>query len=1217
MRRINSSIPRLFAVAMLLPIWAMSQDLVVKPTSAEEFGNARVYVQSGHSARVTAYARSNDGLLATGDSIGVVKLWDKFGFELRTFSSSTPKLSDISVISFSSDASTIYVSSTSNTISFDVATGNVVQVFGYESKAFSRDGKLVATQGHGQDFNAAFIELRHVGGAEVARFGSKRGSLNGVRFSADSNYLLILYAAKYPDYVAELWNINDKKKILTFDSISKRINTAAISPDGSIVVLGTFDGEILLVDKGSGTIRSKLTKDYAGSVQDLSFSIDGRLLASRHDTDIYVWNMSLSRIEQQFSAKRSSSLDGVFASLDTNNTLLASDGKILAAWDVSSGEKKQLHSTGSSDEINSVATSRKSNVFAVGSSDGLVRIWDTTKEQPISTIESESLKIGKNSLAPDIGSMAISPDGDSLAIASFLHRKVEVWDIKTQSLKGRLESFAVPNNIRWGFSPDGKLLALYKDNEAKDNSLYLWDVDSGKLTELKGHKEAISEIEFSPSGDRIASGSNDGTVKVWDLVSNNQKETLTGHDESVRSIAFSSDGTMLASAEGSYGGKKVKLWNLVDGTVISEHRIKNPDGVLDVFEVREDLITANTKTLEVLRERVPEFIHKNPRPYYFSYRETTFGNTSLKIAIDQDGLLAISRLGSGETVAKLVSLDNNGWAIYSPDGYFDGTPNAFKQLIWRFDNNTFNYAPVEAFFKEFYRPGLLQEIMSGKVIEPPKTDLASVDIRQAEVKVAAVGGKKVETGSLGQSGKVAETIAKREVEVAVEVTDNTKAKRRAEHCDSSGAIDLRLFRDGALVKKWDGYVFGEGPSGCADKTATGQIVKAAQCERVATKAGEPRKAVCKTKVTLAAGDNQFSAYAFNSQNVKSTDATAVVKGADSLKKDGTLYIFAVGVDKYAATDPQAGRRHDLQYAVADVNKIGEELAKQQIDIKKYARTEVIKLTDQNATKENILLALKRFSSDGDASAIPEPIRDELSKIKRSQPEDAILFHFSGHGTARCQYVDGRKNCDRFYLVPHNGFPGMSADDASYNDKLFAASISDEELERAFEPIDAGNLLMVIDACNSGQALESEEQRRGPMNSRGLAQLAYEKGMMILTASQSQQLAIEDTKYGHGLLTYSLLKGLKEAEQNDQKSIIDRSWFNYASATVPNLQLEAMKTREAAVVPGAAPGTKGAKLFAAPGDNPNLPPEKRGLQSPRLFYRREANNNPFVVARPLK
>ena len=68
---------------------------------------------------------------------------------------------------------------------------------------------------------------------------------------------------------------------------------------------------------------------------------------------------------------------------------------------------------------------------------------------------------------------------------------------------------------------------------------------------------------------------------------------------------------------------------------------------------------------------------------------------------------------------------------------------------------------------------------------------------------------------------------------------------------------------------------------------------------------------------------------------------------------------------------------------------------------------------------------------------------------------------------------------------------------------------------------------MIDACNSGQALEAEEKRRGPMNSKGLAQLAYEKGMYILTAAQSYQAALEAAQLGHGLLTYALVEeGLK-------------------------------------------------------------------------------------------
>ena len=95
--------------------------------------------------------------------------------------------------------------------------------------------------------------------------------------------------------------------------------------------------------------------------------------------------------------------------------------------------------------------------------------------------------------------------------------------------------------------------------------------------------------------------------------------------------------------------------------------------------------------------------------------------------------------------------------------------------------------------------------------------------------------------------------------------------------------------------------------------------------------------------------------------------------------------------------------------------------------------------------------------------------------------------------------------------------------------ILAHSISDLELEQAFAQLDAGLTLMVIDACNSGQVLEAEEKRRGPMNSKGLAQLAYEKGMYILTAAQSYQAALEAAQLGHGYLTFALVEeGLKSA-----------------------------------------------------------------------------------------
>src|SRR5712692_4539870 len=74
------------------------------------------------------------------------------------------------------------------------------------------------------------------------------------------------------------------------------------------------------------------------------------------------------------------------------------------------------------------------------------------------------------------------------------------------------------------------------------------------------------------------------------------------------------------------------------------------------------------------------------------------------------------------------------WLVFTPDGLFDGSPAAWNQIIWRFNNNTFDHAPVEAFFSDFYYPGLLADIFAGK---NPKaqSDISQKDRRQPQVKL--------------------------------------------------------------------------------------------------------------------------------------------------------------------------------------------------------------------------------------------------------------------------------------------------------------------------------------------------------------------------------------------------------------------------------------------------------------------------------------------------
>ncbi|HEY4490387.1 MAG TPA: caspase family protein, partial [Acidobacteriota bacterium] len=406
------------------------------------------------------------------------------------------------------------------------------------------------------------------------------------------------------------------------------------------------------------------------------------------------------------------------------------------------------------------------------------------------------------------------------------------------------------------------------------------------------------------------------------------------------------------------------------------------------------------------------------------------------------------------------------WLVATPEGLFDGSPPAWGQILWRFSQNTFDVAPVETFFNEYYYPGLLAEIFSGKPPQAPR-DVTQLDRRQPQVKLLTAGD-----GSA------------RDATVKVEITE---AQPDSAHPTGSGARDVRLFRNGSLVKVWRGDAL-QGKN----------------------------QAILEAQVPIVAGENRFIAYAFNHDNVKSPDAEMKVNGAESLRRAGTAYVLSIGVNEYENSD------FNLKYAVSDARAFSENLSQAQTKLGKFGKVELIHMFDREATKPNIVAALQ--------------------KLAGAEPEDAIFLYFAGHGT-----TDG----SRFYMVPHDlGYhnPRSNLNDSAMR-SIMNHSISDVELEELFEKIGAGQTLLVIDACNSGQLLEAEEKRRGPMNSRGLAQLAYEKGMYILAASQGYQAALEASKLGHGYLTYSLVEeGIKSFSADNlpkDGTVLVREWFDYA------------------------------------------------------------------------
>jgi hypothetical protein len=262
----------------------------------------------------------------------------------------------------------------------------------------------------------------------------------------------------------------------------------------------------------------------------------------------------------------------------------------------------------------------------------------------------------------------------------------------------------------------------------------------------------------------------------------------------------------------------------------------------------------------------------------------------------QDGSVRICNAASGELLAALISISGGpDWLVVTPDGLFDGSPAAWNQILWRFNGNTFDVAPVEIFFNEYFYPGLLADIMAGK--RPPKapTEIAEKDRRQPEIKLA-----------LADQQNPAGPIASRTATVRLEVAE---AGRDKDHPNSgSGVRDVRLFRNGSLVKMWHGDVLRGNSSTQLEAT-----------------------------VTLVAGENQLTAYGFNHDNIKSSDATLTITGADALKRKGTAYILAIGVNQYA------NQTFNLDYAVADAQEFASVLKSQQEKLGDFDRVEVIPL----------------------------------------------------------------------------------------------------------------------------------------------------------------------------------------------------------------------------------------------------------------------------------
>ncbi|KAF8983089.1 hypothetical protein BGZ46_010908 [Entomortierella lignicola] len=334
-------------------------------------------------------------------------------------------------------------------------------------------------------------------------FEGHSGPVNSVAFIASDRI-----ASGSDDYSTRIWNVETKICQHVLQGHDESVRCIAFLSELNQIVSGSIDKTLRLWDIDAGTC-SQVLSGPTDWIMDIAYSRKRSQIASTSgDGTTRLWD-----IQAKASPSSSNTLSGdvtcVFILPDCNYIASYCSFDSVHLWDLESGE----HRKSFRDLRNFTSVRNSPNGLQVACQSDTLKIWNLEAENCINTFDCDG------------GYMTLSPNWDMVA---FSRRGVPVlWDLKT------------------------------------DKSCH----------EFNGYKGSICSFAFSPKGSEIVTGDADGEVRVWATATGECRHTLVGHRKQVLSIAISSDGDLVATGSQDNSDRvasasndmTVRIWDVETG----------------------------------------------------------------------------------------------------------------------------------------------------------------------------------------------------------------------------------------------------------------------------------------------------------------------------------------------------------------------------------------------------------------------------------------------------------------------------------------------------------------------------------------------------------------------------------------------------------------------------------------------------------------------------